>query len=343
MDARDVHTCRPWQSFVRISLASPMDPDTPSSRTRAQRGALSSAQQRLNASGYLEARARLGLPVCEPGSSSASHVFHGALAAASAATERGEVARQSKLRGADFLQMDAAERTLRVRAAAMPGAFPAPRRLFSEMSLNDPLESACAQTTNGGDPTPRVNVCLRVDDTDTRVVLDLRLMASSASAVEASAEEERRSRARLARARASPLSQQAQSLSYLGFNSELLQHLRDKGLRTITTAAVRRWLSADDALVESLLAAHGTSSFSELQIDHVVSQKWGGANHPFNYFVLPRSLNASFNSDITSEKVSVYMGKRVARCVAGFCAYTRDSVASGAPVDLNAFSVISFI
>ena len=45
------------------------------------------------------------------------------------------------------------------------------------------------------------------------------------------------------------------------------------------------------------MSAHGVASFQDLQVDHIVSARFGGPDHPFNYFVMPRALNASFNSD----------------------------------------------
>ena len=70
-------------------------------------------------------------------------------------------------------------------------------------------------------------------------------------------------------------------------------------------------------------------------MDHIVSRKWGGVDHIFNYFVLPAALNASFNSDITDEKVVRYMGAKVARAVKGFSQFVRREAAVA--VDFNAF------
>jgi hypothetical protein len=110
-------------------------------------------------------------------------------------------------------------------------------------------------------------------------------------------------RARLARLGLCALPPSSQALAYLGFCAPLLAHMEQRQLSTMSTAAVRRWLTGDAACAEAralaaaLVDAHGVATFFELQIDHVVSHKWGGVDHPFNYFVLPRALNASFNSD----------------------------------------------
>ena len=148
---------------------------------------------------------------------------------------------------------------------------------------------------------------------------------------------------RLSRLRLAPLSRDTQRLSYLGFSAPLLAHVASSGRRTITTASVRRWLisSADGVkLRDRLVAAHGVASFADLQIDHVVAVKWGGVDHPFNYFVIPASLNASLGSDLTSEKEQL-VGRGVARVVAGFCAFARER--SGAEFSSFSERVVNYM
>ena len=136
---------------------------------------------------------------------------------------------------------------------------------------------------------PLLAVSLRVDDSDSGVVLELRLSADAPGGAALEAALEGLSlrghgkaacepcadavpaaevvSARLARLGAVPLSRGTQHASYLGFCAPLLAHMRSRGLRTLSTAAARRWLAGADAggLVERLVAAHGVATFADLQ------------------------------------------------------------------------------
>jgi hypothetical protein len=128
------------------------------------------------------------------------------------------------------------------------------------------------------------------------LLADAALAAAAASAAACGRAGERR----LARHNLPPLTPKQQALCYLGFCPALLAHMTHRGLNTISTAQVRRWIAnAPEAgdLLQRLLAAHGVASFADLQVDHIVAVKWGGSDHPFNFFIMHRALNASFNSD----------------------------------------------
>jgi hypothetical protein len=325
----------------------------------------------------------------------------------------------------------------------------APRQLRFEADAGDDAAASAAAAAAGA--APRVEVSVREADTGAAVVVQLRLardddgadaLASLLAAVSLGPDQQPPgargaasggsrccspdaacssvrgggARARLARLGVAPLSDVAQRASYLGFCAPLLAHMRARGLRTMSTAAVRGWLGrcADGDTLQRLLRAHGAATFAELQIDHIAAVKWGGVvraalcgarvvrraprwrsrarwrgsrcgrvprsrpwqDHPFNYFVMPRSLNASFNSDgaprlrcarargvahhlsdpltrclraphaaraVTDEKVEAYMGRRVAKVVKGFCAWARAEAARC--VDYSAFAdrLVDFI
>jgi hypothetical protein len=147
-------------------------------------------------------------------------------------------------------------------------------------------------------------------------------------------------RVRLARLGLRALLPATQKQSYLGFCEPLLAHMSHLQLNTMSTAAVRRWLTGDGAcadaraLAAALVDAHGVASFCDLQVDHIVSLKWGGVDHPFNFFVLPRALNASFNSDGARGMLPVVLA-----CVV--CAAAAPEIGRAGPVKLMPACVCS--
>ena len=238
----------------------------------------------------------------------------------------------------DFLLCAATEVRPRIRSVqAHTHDTPQRRRLFkaeearpADTSVVTSAEAPCDALAGAGVAgvdaagEPRLHLSLRLDDTDSVVLCEL-LLVHAACAVEALAAKlvsslslrgaptpyggpfapEDVQPARLARLRAPALTHDVQRMSYLGNCAELRAYMAKRGANTCSTATVRRWLTSPEAagLADRLVAAHGVSSFADLQVDHIVSARFGGPDHPFNYFVMPRALNASFNSDGVCSKL----------------------------------------
>ena len=296
---------------------------TPRRSTRKAPGQLTTAQAAVLA--YSEARHARGLaPLLSCGEGAATY--------AAAARERpASTPRRRAARVEDYVLGAATEVRPRVQGMQThTHAAPQRRRLFKAEETPTARQPASVATTSrdalsdagvaGADAPgePRLLLSLRLDDTGSAVLCELLLV--QACCVDALTAElaaglslrgapahyggalapEDAPPARLARLRAPALTHDVQRLSYLGNCAELRAYLATRGANTCSTAAVRRWLTtAPEAagLADRLVAAHGVSSFAALQVDHIVSARFGGPDHPFNYFVLPRALNASFNSD----------------------------------------------
>ena len=262
--------------------------------------------------------------------------------AAEAATLRGAAATTGKKpacgprRVEDFIDGAATER--RGRTPAGRGTFerdyePVRRLLMFDGEAPGAVASLDESPAGGAaDEDPRRQRCggvrlvlsLRLDDTDSNVLCDLRLASSvdvladaladlsvaddarrgsSSVAYDAAASDAGWSLiARMEHLRIRPLTPAAQKLSYVGYWALLLEHMASRGMRTITPAAVRAWLLREAGdLVARLVEAHG-APFPDLQVDHIVAHKWGGVDHPYNYFIMHRSANTSFNSDGACEE-----------------------------------------
>jgi hypothetical protein len=250
-----------------------------------------------------------------------------------ASTAKKAVSRSSRRGVGQFICSQASESRTRtpVGGAQRGGDTPAPRRLRFACDTDDADAGGAraSDAPSGAAPDARnIELSLHLDDAEELVQCVLRLApgaaqledelcaqfkhktslaeavqplladAALAAAAASAAACGRDGDRRLARHNLQPLLPAAQKLSYLGLWPELLAYMKHRGLNTISTAQVRRWIAnAPGELLQRLLAAHGVASFSDLQVDHIVAVKWGGSDHPFNYFVMPRALNASFNSD----------------------------------------------
>jgi hypothetical protein len=262
------------------------------------------------------------------------HVFAGALAAASAAAESG-LPKLSRFSIGDFVDDAAAPARAPIRAGGHCAALP---------TLPPKPEAA-----------PALRVALELDEESGAVKLCLGPSEGDCTP----APDEAADLARLQRLGCTRLSAAAQAGSYLGFNSALLEHMRAASKKTMSTAAVRSWLRRPEQaeFLEKLLAAHGVEQLAGLQIDHVIARTWGGVDHPWNYFVMPSRLNASFNSDVSNEKIvrcdperqpfelrcdppspHRFMGRRVARSVKAFVDFIRCQVEFS--IDLNGFDPV---
>lgn len=120
---------------------------------------------------------------------------------------------------------------------------------------------------------------------------------------------------------------------YLGFIPALVQ---ESAGREMSTAAVRTWLQRHREHCPI-----GPQDWGQFQVDHIVSRKLGGHNHPSNYFLLEAGANLRFKHYVDREKERV-VGQRVWRIALAFAAFCRqETVARG--VDYSAFPIADFM
>lgn len=112
-----------------------------------------------------------------------------------------------------------------------------------------------------------------------------------------------------------------QQQAYLGNNEQLLQHMRDRGITTMTTKSVRSWLEKNGGFPLGYQDAN--LCLADCDIDHILPNSVGGQNHPYNYVLLPKRLNSSFNGWWTAQK-QVYIGKKTAKTAKNFFIWVRE-------------------
>lgn len=117
---------------------------------------------------------------------------------------------------------------------------------------------------------------------------------------------------------------------YLGYVPALVS---ETGGGRMSTAAVREWLFRHPE--ECPVAAHELCRY---QIDHIISHKLGGHDHPFNYFLLEGGANSRFSHYVSAEKERV-VGRAVWRIATAFAAYCRSRVVA-ANINYNDFDVV---
>ncbi len=124
-----------------------------------------------------------------------------------------------------------------------------------------------------------------------------------------------------------------QQQAYLGNNEQLLQHMRDRGTISMTTKSVRNWLEKHGGF--PLGYENANLCLADCDIDHILPNSVGGQNHPYNYVLLPKRLNGSFNGWWTAQK-QVYIGKKTARTAKNFFIWVREE-GSRLGLDCNDF------
>lgn len=83
---------------------------------------------------------------------------------------------------------------------------------------------------------------------------------------------------------------------YLGNIPELVRHSNDNYPTGMTTKQVRSWLDKHPHRVPSFL------KHVDWAVDHIVPDNLGGVSHPYNFFLLPRTVNNAFSGWATIEK-----------------------------------------
>lgn len=91
----------------------------------------------------------------------------------------------------------------------------------------------------------------------------------------------------------------------------------------MTCAAVRSWLRQQNRPIPDGFV-----------IDHLICGTYGGADHPFNYFVMPAEDNRGFWKWIEKAKAK-YVGPKVWNCANDFAQYVKRE--GKAVIDFNAF------
>ena len=83
-------------------------------------------------------------------------------------------------------------------------------------------------------------------------------------------------------------------------------YMHGKGWLQISTKQVRDWLQDSGNFPESY--SRHQLSLEDCEIDHILQQHLGGANHPFNYYILFKGINRLWNGWWSLNK-RTYMGR----------------------------------
>lgn len=74
----------------------------------------------------------------------------------------------------------------------------------------------------------------------------------------------------------------------------------------MSKSSVRDWLKQHSGFPAAYTALGLT--WNDVDVDHLLPEDIGGLDHPFNYFILVKSLNRGWNAFWTREK-KAYLGK----------------------------------
>ena len=115
-----------------------------------------------------------------------------------------------------------------------------------------------------------------------------------------------------------PPSREARLASYCGSMLALVTFAKKYGKKGgISTAQVRNWLVKNPGYVPKWLEGQAW------EVDHIMSDKFGGLPWPHNYFLLPKSANRHFSTWLTSEKRR-YVGEEAWDGAASFARWSRN-------------------
>ena len=112
-----------------------------------------------------------------------------------------------------------------------------------------------------------------------------------------------------------------QKQAYLGNNEDLHEYMKAKKIKTMTTRAVRTWLEENGSFPQGYHNAGLT--LAGCDIDHILPATIGGQDHPYNYFILPKPLNGSFNCWWTCHKQE-FMGRDNVRTAKNFFKWVKE-------------------
>lgn len=115
--------------------------------------------------------------------------------------------------------------------------------------------------------------------------------------------------------------EQMQRDGYLGNHTRLLDHMTELGTNTMSTTAVQDWFKDHPAFFPQSYVDKGYD-LAACQIDHILPWSVGGADHPFNYYILPIEINQQWNGWWTCEK-RAYMGLQNFEKFSHFIHWTR--------------------
>ena len=124
-----------------------------------------------------------------------------------------------------------------------------------------------------------------------------------------------------------------QKQSYLGNHADLLAHMKSTGKRKMTTAAVRTWLMKHNTFPAA--CKQQKLLIDDCDIDHILPRSVGGIDHPYNYYILPKTLNKKWSGWWTAHKLT-YMGAANAKSAKDFFLWVRDE-GDRLQIDYNAF------
>lgn len=114
---------------------------------------------------------------------------------------------------------------------------------------------------------------------------------------------------------------------YLGNNRLLLAHMIATGKGKMSCTEVRRWFETTLQTFPKSYEDEGYS-WTTCQIDHILPTSLGGVDHPYNYYILPDTINRDWSGWWTRAKRS-YMGMTNYKTFQHFVLWTRSEAELG--------------
>lgn len=94
-----------------------------------------------------------------------------------------------------------------------------------------------------------------------------------------------------------------QTRSYCGNIQELLSYMKENNKKKMKPGEIHRWLKKHPEHIPETLR------HKQFEIDHIVAASFGGPDHPYNYFIMPKEVNNHFREYMTPAKLA-YIGKK---------------------------------
>lgn len=132
---------------------------------------------------------------------------------------------------------------------------------------------------------------------------------------------------------AGPMSREDRLASYCGNNAELINFARRKHGKTggMSNTQVRNWLKKNPEYIPAWLKD------TNWEVDHIISHAVGGMPWPYNFFIMPKSMNAHFRQWVDAEKAA-YVGADAWQMATSFAQWSRNK--TRAVVDFSSFDPV---
>ena len=119
----------------------------------------------------------------------------------------------------------------------------------------------------------------------------------------------------------------------MGNNVDLLEHMRSNNIGRLRPKTVLKWLKDHDSFLDAF--RQQGLGLEDLSVDHILPSSIGGINHPYNYYILPKSLNNQWSGWWTQEKLTC-MGEGNATTFKAFLLWLKEE-GDRLGIDYNAF------